>query len=129
MDSCWKNTPEEILQIILRFACSRLVYRDGCYIEIGKVKNDFDNVNNFTIRNLEIRQTISRNMYGQWYFQFRFNKVLTEQEEDGSIMEHFHGLCYDFNWENRNTFEICYWSSRTNQTLFPLGTNVRTIIN
>lgn len=130
MDSCWKNTPPEIVQLILRFACTRLVYRDGKYIEIGKVKNDFDNVNNFIIRNLDIRQRINRNIYGQWYFQFSFSNVLTQYEND-YIINHSHGLCYDFNYHTPDTFQIWYWSTRCDETNYPyslLGTRIITII-
>ena len=107
MDPCWKNTPLEILHTILRLACSRLVYRDGHYIEIGKL--DYKNVGEVrdsvvSKHNIWDHTVMSHDGSG-WYFEFSFYGTL----EGGYI----HGLCYTFNFDFEDTFEICYFTMRT----------------
>ncbi len=109
MDPCWKNTPKEIVNYILRLACSRLVYRDNRYIEIGDVHSP----NNYIIReSLMNKRTIYDNITDSidgtgWYFEFSFYKRI-----DGIYP---HGLHYNYNFEYEDTFIISYYIERTGQ--------------
>ena len=119
MDSCWKNTPFEITNYILKLACGRVVYRDNRYIEIGKLINKFYCTNKFDYTNkfdcinkfLDKKNLIKAdfqfvgNINRSWFLEFEFDDFLYEKD----IIKG-HGLTFDY-LENNN-FEICYWSYR-----------------
>ena len=131
MDPCWKNTPDEIVLIILRFACSRLVYRDGKYVEISHVYDTYpdvcliNGVNKSKFKNIQ-KITKDPETRSKWYFQFTFKGILLVRFDDELII--CHGLSYSFNWDYLDTFEMCYWSARY-ETGSDMWTQIRTIVN
>jgi hypothetical protein len=108
MDSCWQNTPFEIINYILKLACGRLIYRDNRYIEIGKLVNKFECINKYLDKKDSLKSEIqwTGNINRSWFLEFQFNDFLYEKD----IIKG-HGLSFDY-LENNN-FEICYWSCRT----------------
>jgi len=120
MDPCWKSTPIEIVQHILKLACSRLIYRDNRFIEIKDVIVDNAYVlNKLNLRRLKIVKMAYDDITGAWYMEFRFRKTLNNNIN--------HGLSFSFNWDARNTFEICYYSGREDPTQVGAWTQIRTI--
>jgi hypothetical protein len=108
MDSCWENTPKEIVDYILKLACGTLVYRDNRYIEIGKLINkETDCINKFLHKKNSLKSEFQwvGNINRSWFLEFPFDNVLYEKD----IIKG-HGLSFDY-LENNN-FEICYWSYR-----------------
>ena len=119
MDSCWENTPKEIVDYILKLACGTLVYRDNCYIEIRKLINkETDCINKFLHKKNSLKSEIqwTGNINRSWYLQFCFDGKLNELLD--------HGLSFDY-LENNN-FEICYWFDRSLQ--LQRWTRIRTFI-
>ena len=119
MDSCWENTPKEIVDYILKLACGTLVYRDNRYIEIGKLINkETDCINKFLHKKNSLKSEIqwTGNINRSWYLQFCFDGKLNELLD--------HGLSFDY-LENNN-FEICYWFDRSLQ--LQRWTRIRTFI-
>ena len=126
MDSCWQDTPKEIVNYILKLACGRVIYRDNSYVEIGKIKetefNKFDCINKFLHKKDSLKSEFQfvGNINRSWFLEFQFDHILYEKDK-------VHGLSFDY-LENNN-FEICYWSCRT---LGPSWTNqwtrIRTFI-
>lgn len=125
MDSCWQNTPFEIINYILKLACGRVLYRDGKYIDIGTLDcKSIDCINEYLDQRLPLNQSMEINTQDSgWYLQFEFNKRLTDSDGDPVP----HGLCFDYNFCFGNTYEICYWSFRIPET--GPWTQVRTILN
>jgi len=112
MDSCWQNTPKEIVDYILKLACGRLIYRDNRYIEIGKIKetgciNKFDCINKYLHKKDSLKSEFQfvGNINRSWFLEFPFDNFLHEK-----YVVKGHGLSFDY-LENNN-FEICYWSYR-----------------
>jgi hypothetical protein len=112
MDSCWQNTPFEIINYILKLACGRLIYRDNRYIEIGKVKetesiNKFNCINKFLNKKESLKSQMewTGNINRSWFLEFQFDNFLYEKD-----IVKGHGLSFDY--LKNNNFEICYWSYR-----------------
>jgi len=122
MDSCWQNTPTEIVNYILKLACSKLIYRDGRYIEIGKVK-ETNCINKYVTDRLSIIQYIDFTLRRDgWYLQIVFNKNIYENE---NVLRH--GIYFDYYFDYDN-YKICYWSERATDT-DNLCTIMSTIMN
>jgi hypothetical protein len=125
MDICWKETPKEIVNYILRLACSRLVYRDNRYIEIGKInRKNVECVNRYLIGRIAYNDHFEFSFPndGGWYLDIRFDSNLYE---DGYLLRH--GLCFDYHFSYLNEYEICYWSDRIPES--GPSTQIRTIMN
>jgi hypothetical protein len=132
MDPCWQNTPKELTIYILKLACSRLVYRDGKYIDIGTLDyklidcKSINCINEYLDQRLELNQSMESNIEDDgWYLQFHFNKKLTDSDGDSVP----HGLCFDYKYCYGNTYEICYWSFRIPEPGSGPWTQIRTIMN
>jgi hypothetical protein len=128
MDSCWQNTPKEIVNYILKLACGRLIYRDNRYIEIGKVVHKETECINKYLRKKELLKSEFQfvgNINRSWFLEFQF---------DGSILYEkdiikMHGISFDYLQDNN--FEICYScysTSISNPSINP-WTRIRTIMN
>jgi hypothetical protein len=136
MNSCWKNTPEEIVNYILKLARGRLVYRENRYIEIGKIKETecikkFDCINKFLRKNYLLKSEIRfvGNINRSWCLQFQFDFDFNGNSYDKDFIK-LHGLSFDY-LENNN-FEICYFLYRVQKSVPSLTspwTRIRTIIN
>jgi len=110
MNSCWQNTPTEIVNHILKLACSRLIYRDGKYLEIGQVPRD---TKCLECIKRKIQVTDKMVLYGNrgWDLSFHFPEVTR-----GMNFIHVD-----------NHFEITYWFTReTNARMY--YNQVRTIV-
>jgi hypothetical protein len=106
MDSCWQNTPKEIVNYILKLACSRLIYRDNCYIEIGKIKKT-ECINKYVIGRVSLNEHFDFTLRRDgWYLPIRFN---TDLYENGVALRH--GIYFDYYFDYDN-YRICYWSER-----------------
>ncbi len=106
MDSCWQNTPKEIVNYILKLACSRLIYRHNCYIEIGKIK-ETECINKYVIGRVSLNEHFDFTLRRDgWYLPIRFN---TDLYENGVALRH--GIYFDYYFDYDN-YRICYWSER-----------------
>ena len=130
MDSCWQNTPKEIVNYILKLACGRVIYRDNSYVEIGKIKetefNKFDCINNFLHKKDSLKSEFQfvGNINRSWFLEFQFDDNLGKNEY---VLNH--GLSFDY-LENNN-FEICYWkycAPVSNPSWTRTWTRIRTFI-
>ena len=120
MNSCWKNTPEEIVNYILKLARGRLVYRENRYIEIGKIKETecikkFDCINKFLHKKNMLKCEIEfvGNINRSWFLKFMFDFDFNGTSYDKDFIK-LHGLSFDY-LEN-NKFEICYFLYRAHRT-------------
>ena len=105
MDPIWKTTPKEIVNLILKLACSRVVYQNNRYIDINtlNIKNEgLETIINKKIINLS---KLYFGHDGSWYLEFDFNKFI----------KYRHGLCYSYNFDYPGIFEICYFIEREPQ--------------
>ena len=110
MDSCWQNTPKEIVNYILKLACSRLIYRDNRYIEIGKIK-EIESINKYVIGRVSLNEHFDFTLENDgWYLPIRFN---TDLYENGNVLRH--GIYFDYYFDYDN-YRICYWSERATDT-------------
>jgi hypothetical protein len=124
MDSCWKNTPFEIINYILKLACGRVLYRDGKYIDIGTLNyNGTDCINEYLDKKNSLKSEFQfvGNINRAWYLEFYFTKSLSDENHETLP----HGLCFDY--REYEPFEICYWANRI-PLIGPRG-QIRTRIN
>jgi len=122
MDSCWQNTPKEIVNYILKLACGRLIYRDNRYIEIGKLVCKNTQINKYVTDRFSLNQHFEHDLEnGGWYLDIRFEGHLYE---NGVALRH--GLCFDYNFNYNNLYEFCYWSDRESES--GPWTQIRTIM-
>ena len=123
MDSCWKETPKEIVNYILKLACGRLVYRDNRYIKIGKLMCKNTYINKYVTDRVSLNQHFDFNLRRDgWYLPIRFN---TDLYENGLALRH--GIYFDYYFDYDH-YRICYWSDRATDN-DSLCTVVSTIIN
>ena len=128
MDSCWQNTPKEIVNYILKLACSRLIYCDNRYIEIGKLNyKETGCINTFLDKKNSLKSEFQfiDNINRSWFLEFKFDGFLYEK----NIIKG-HGLSFDY-LENNN-LEICYWKYRktvSDPSLTGPWTRIMTIMN
>ena len=107
MDSCWQNTPKEIVNYILKLACGRLIYRDNRYIEIGKLVSKNTDVNKYVTRRVSLNEHFDFTLRRDgWYLQVCFS---TDLYENGLALRH--GIYFDYYFDYDN-YRICYWSER-----------------
>jgi hypothetical protein len=116
MDQIWKNLPRDILHIILKLN-GTIIYFKGRYYDINQIKeNDY----RYTLlRPVILKKTdISIECYNgkDFYFDFTFNGAPKS------------GLCYDFGFLKRDTFEICYFDYRPDRCPNGPWLQIRTII-
>lgn len=86
--------PKELINIILEYD-GRIKYRNGVYIDKiniddyrYKIINPIIIYKIESIKNIEIKDS-------KFYLVFYFVNVK------------YMGICHDYNWSNKNTFEIC----------------------
>jgi hypothetical protein len=118
MDQIWKNLPRDVLHIILKLN-GTIIFKNGKYYDINKLKeNDF----RYTIlRPVILKKTdiiLDTECYNgrDFYFDFTFNDTPKA------------GLCYDFGFLKRDTFEICYFDYRPSRCPDGPWLQIRTII-
>ncbi len=92
--------PKELLDMIAEYD-GRIKYKRGKYETIIP-KNDkrYDIIKPLIIKKIEILKTLETSDKGGFYFQFGFD-----------VGENI-GLCYDYNFTYKDTFEICYYDFR-----------------
>ena len=102
----WKDLPVEIIHLILKYT-GKVVYRDGKYIDINKLKGNYNEIIHTTQTQIENKKTLyfSEDLTG-WYYEFSFNKLIGNPG-------HSHGLSYSFKFDYPGIFEICYFCDRT----------------
>ena len=87
--------PIELLDIILQYD-GRIRYKNGKFVNIIHKKDErYDIIKPIINKKMKIMETIELCNYG-FYFQFCFNTYK-------SIW-----LSYDFNFSNKDEFEVCY---------------------
>jgi hypothetical protein len=124
MDPCWQNTPKELTIYILKLACSRVVYRDGKYIDIGTINcKSINCIKEYLDKKNSLKSDFQfvGNINRAWYLEFCFTKSLS----DKTYKTLPHGLCFDY--REHEPFEICYWANRI--PLIGPGGRIRTKIN
>jgi hypothetical protein len=93
------DIPKDVLNIILEFY-GRIKYKNGKYVDIIH-KNDkrYNIINPVISKKMVIMKTID--LRGQiFYFEFGFDIDIRV------------GLCYDYGFNDPDTFEICYYDIR-----------------
>ncbi len=104
--SLWKNLPTEIIHKILKLT-GKVVFRDGRYIDINKIKGDYGIIEDIYKKQLTFDITTSFDR--SWYVEFRFD---TEIYDEPTMTIRHHGLCFSYRYDYRNKFEVCYWNDR-----------------
>ena len=92
--------PNDVLNIILDYD-GRIKYRKGIYTDIIH-KNDFryDIIKPLIHKKQKIMENAEIDSSGGFYIEFGFD--ICSQV----------GLCYDYNFSYKDTFEICYYDTR-----------------
>jgi hypothetical protein len=118
MNSLWKNLPRDILHIILKLN-GTIIFKNGKYYDINKLKeNDYRYtiLKPVVLKKIDIIFNTERNGNKDFYFEFTFNDTPKA------------GLCYNFGFLKRDTFEICYFDYRPSRCPDDLWLQIRTII-
>lgn len=98
----FSDIPDDMIGIIFDFY-GKIKFRNGQYVNIiHKYDNRYSMLTPIISKKLKILQSIEIDYNGGFYFEFGFNIC-------GKV-----GLCYDCNYNYANTFEICYFDTRTN---------------
>lgn len=102
--------PKELVNIILDYD-GRISYKKGKYFNIIH-KNDFryDIINSILSKKMEIMKKMEIRDGIRYYFEISF-------DIDIRI-----GLCYDYNFSWKDTFEICYYDFRNGSDISQIRT-------
>lgn len=98
----YHNIPDDIIPIIFEFY-GKIRYRNGKYVNIiHKHDNRYNMLVPIISKKLNILQNIETSLDNSgFYFEFSFD-----------ICKNV-GLCYDYNYNYTNKYEICYYDTRT----------------
>jgi|LakMenE01Jun11ns_1017448.scaffolds.fasta_scaffold9690727_2 hypothetical protein len=111
------HIPYELLNIILDYD-GRIKYRNGKYINIIDKNDDRYKILNplitYKIQIFNLTVVSNQKFYNIIYFT-----------NEHCIGLYHMGLCYDYNWSNKNTFEICLTTYHNDRGM----KQIRTIIS
>jgi hypothetical protein len=90
------NLPKDVLNIMLEYY-GKIKYKNGKYINIiHKYDERYEIVNNIVINKIKICKLMCRSGKNRFYFEIDFEGI------PGMC------LCYDYGFNARDVFEICY---------------------
>lgn len=117
MDLCWRNLPEELVRSILKLSVGPVQYRDGKYIDIKPIGIQAlcHIINNVIKRRDAFIYIEDRSWFCEVYFD--------NHEKPNT----FHGLCFDFNYQDSGVFFIAYFSDCVGDSSNRIW--IKTIIN